>query len=190
MGNPFKEVGSALLGIAPAVANVLMPGVGGALVGTALKTVGAVVGVDDPDPKGLAKKLTTALQGGLTPEQMTALKQADNDFAVRMKELDVDLESLHQKDRDSARRMQSRTKSLTAPLLAFTVMASFIGALAGVFMLATGATDMNASVATLVGAVVGYASAKADQICSFYFGSSEGGDTAAQHLADVAKGGK
>ena len=68
-------------------------------------------------------------------------------------------------------------------------MAAFIGALAGVFYLATDSAPLDPTVATLVGAVVGYASAKADQVISFFFGSSEGGDSAQQHLAEVAKGG-
>ena len=141
-------------------------------------------------PQDIAKRLSTALQGGLTPEQMQKLKEADQSFELQMRELDIDLERVHHEDRDSARRMQVKTRSYTMPVLAFLVILAFIGSLAGVFWLAAGPETLDPTVATLVGAVVGYAAAAMNQLCSFFWGSSEGGDQAAQHLADVAKKGQ
>ena len=182
--NPLKSLGKSLLGIAPTLANALLPGVGGVVAGSALKALGGVLGDEDPDPA----KLHDAMQRGLSPETMAALKKADQAFAVQMRELDVDLERIHSEDRDSARKMQMRTKSWSAPTLAWLTMAAFIASIAGVFYLAVDDQPLDATVATLVGAVVGYASAKADQVISFFFGSSESGDAATQHLADAARG--
>ena len=184
----LKGLGKSLLGIAPAIAGVLVPGVGGPIAGTALKALSKAVGIDAKDGEDLGKKLTTALSGGLTPEQLAAVKKADNEFQVQMKELDIDLAKVHAGDRDSAREMQIKTRGWTGPALAGLVMLSFIAAVVGVFYLAVDDQPLDASVSTLVGAVVGYASAKADQLCSFYWGSSEGNDQAQQHLADAAKG--
>ena len=186
----LKQLGESLLGIAPTLANALIPGVGGVVAGSALKAVSAAMGAKPGEDPGTPERLAQALSGGLTPEQMAALKKADNDFAIQMRELDVDVVRIHAGDRASARRMQSRTKSLTAPALAAVVMVAFILSLVGVFVLAVDDQPLDATVATLVGAVVGYASAKADQVVSFWFGSSEGGAEATQHLADAANGRK
>lgn len=182
----LKDLGKSLLGIAPALATAL----GGPLAGTAVKALSGALGQDMGEGEGAAKRLSQALSGGLTPEQLAAVRKADNEFAVQMRELDIDLARVHADDRASARRMQSRTKSLTAPMLAAIVMAAFILSLVGVFVLAVDDQPLDATVATLVGAVVGYASAKADQVVSFWFGSSEGGNDATQHLADAANGRK
>ena len=189
--NPLKSLGSTLLGIAPALANAVLPGVGGVVAGCAIKAISGALGLDaDPADGKAVQRLSDALSAGLGPEQLAALKQADQEFEIQLKELDVDVTRIHQADRDSARAMQVRTRSWTAPALAALTMVAFIAAIAGVFYLAVDDQPLDATVATLVGAVVGYASAKADQVISFFFGSSEGADTASAHLADVAKGGK
>lgn len=191
MKNPLKSLGGALLGIAPALANAVLPGVGGVVAGSAVKAISDALGIEEVDPRNAksVQQLSDALGGGLSPEQMAALKKADQEFEVRLKELDVDVTRIHQQDRDSARRMQVKTRSWIAPALAALTMAAFVASIVGVFHLATDDRPLDPTVATLVGAVVGYASAKADQVISFFFGSSEGGDAAAQHLADVAKDG-
>lgn len=189
--NPLKSLGHTLLGIAPALANAVLPGVGGVVAGTAVKAISGALGIEaDPKDGKAVQRLSDALSTGLSPEQMAALQQADQEFEVRLKELDVDVTRIHQADRDSARAMQVRTRSRTAPALAALTMGAFIAAIAGVFYLAVDDRPLDATVATLVGAVVGYASAKADQVISFFFGSSEGDHAAAAHLADVAKGGR
>lgn len=191
MKNPLKSLGSTLLGIAPALANAVLPGVGGVIAGSAIRAISSALEIEAPDPKDrqAVQRLSDVLSGGLSPEQMAALQRADQEFEVRLKELDVDVTRIHQKDRDSARRMQVLTRSWIMPALAALAMAAFIASIVGVFHLATDDQPLDPTVATLVGAIVGYASAKADQVISFFFGSSEGGDAAAQHLADVAKNG-
>ena len=181
----LKKLGESLLGIAPTLANALLPGVGGVVAGSAVKAVSAALGTKE-DPQALA----TVLNQGLGPEALKALKEADSQFAIRMKELDVDVMRIHADDRASARRMQTKTKSLTAPSLAGVTMVAFILCIAGVFYLAVDDQPLDPTVATLVGAVVGYASAKADQVIAFFFGSSESGNDATAHLADAANGRK
>ena len=48
-----------------------------------------------------------------TPEQLLALKTAEQDFAVKMRELDIDLERIANADRDSARNREVATKDWT-----------------------------------------------------------------------------
>lgn len=191
MSNPLKTLGKSLLGIAPALASALVPGVGGIVAGSALKAVSGALGQDLGEGEAGAKRLADALSGGLTPEQMAALKKADQEFAARMKELDVDLERVYQEDRASARRMQVKTRSWAAPALAFIIVGAFIATVGGVFalMLLDGAqASSEPAMLTMLGAVIGYVSAKADSIVSFYFGSSEGGNDAQKDLAEAVKG--
>ena len=49
----------------------------------------------DSSEKDVSKAMAAA-----TPDQLLALKQADQDFAVRMRELDIDLEKIAASDRD------------------------------------------------------------------------------------------
>ena len=189
----LKKLGESLLGIAPTLANALLPGVGGVVAGSALKAVSAAMGAKPGEEPGTPERIAQALSGGLTPEQMAALKKADNDFALQMKELDVDVMRLHADDRASARRMQVKTRSWAAPILAFTIVAAFIGTVIGVFVLMAVDGEQASSepaMLTMLGAVIGYVSAKADSIVAYYFGSSEGGDAATQHLADAARNGR
>lgn len=97
---------------------------GGPLGGMA---VGAIA-----DALGLSDKTTDAVKqalSGATPEQMLALKKADQEFAARMQELGFKnietLEKIAADDRDSARRMQTATPSLMPAILTVFIWALF-----------------------------------------------------------------
>jgi hypothetical protein len=149
------------------VAPVLGTALGGPLGGMAARAVaGAVLGNEDAGEAEIA----AALQGA-TPETLLALKKADQDFAVRMKELDIDVDALHQRDRDSARDREKTVGGYANPVLAAVILGGFFAVAAAVI---AGHAGADPATATLVGAVVGYASAKADQVVAYYFGSSKG----------------
>jgi hypothetical protein len=85
---------------------------------------------------GLSEKTTEAIKGavsGAGPEQLLALKQADQAFALQMKALDfksvADLEAIAAGDRDSARKMQTSTQSFVPALLTCFVVATFTATL-------------------------------------------------------------
>ena len=81
-----------LLKIVGAVAPSIATAIGGPLGGMAMKVVAEVLGLPgDSSEKDVAKAMASA-----TPDQLLALKQADQDFAVRMRELDIDLEKLQE----------------------------------------------------------------------------------------------
>ena len=83
-----------------AVAPALGTALGGPLGGMALAAISdALLG----KPNGSEAEIVTALKAG-GPEVLLKLKEADQAFAVRMRELDIDVERLHQQDRGSARQ--------------------------------------------------------------------------------------
>ena len=178
----LDDLGNAIGKIAPTIATAL----GGPLAGAGVAVLAKALGLEDPEKPVPATRVMEAMKT-MTPEQAAAIRKADNDFRERMRELDIEEVALHVEDRKSARKTWVETKSLTVPLLAAIVIAAFIAALAGVFWLAVRDDEMNATMATLVGAVVGYASAKADQVVSFFFGSSQGSKEKTDALASAAR---
>lgn len=152
--------------VAPTIATAL----GGPLAGMATKAIAGALGLsEDTDDDAVATAVANA-----TPDQLLALKQADQTFAVRMRELDIDLERIAAGDRDSARKRETATGDWTPKVLAFVIIGGFFAVVA--YVLGKGLNDMDAAAAAFAGTLVGYVSAKAEQVVSYYFGSSSGSD--------------
>jgi len=166
--------------IVKTVAPVLGTAIGGPLGGLATRTIaGALLGDEDASEDQIAAAVQSA-----SPDQLLALKKADQEFKLRMKELDIDIERIHQQDRDSARTRETKTgDSWTPRILAFIVIFGFLSMVA--YVIAKGLGVQNADSAALVGTLIGYVSAKAEQVISYYFGSSAGSKSkdAAVHKA-------
>ena len=85
--------------IVKTVAPVLGTALGGPMGGLAARTIaGAVLGDETASEDQIAQAVAAA-----SPEQLLALKKADQDFQLRMKELEVDIVRIDQQDRGSAR---------------------------------------------------------------------------------------
>ena len=181
----LKRLGESLLSVAPTIAGALVPG-GGVLAGAAVQAVGAALGIEKPTPDAVKK----ALDEGLSPDQLLAIRKADQDFATRMKELDVDVTRIHQADRKDARRMQVRTKSFVTGAIAITVTLatlSFFGYVAHeAFTPEPHGPQADPAMMQLVALLVGNLTGAFTTILAFYYGSSEQGGDEAQHMADAA----
>ncbi len=171
-----------LLKIVGAVAPTIATAIGGPLGGMAMKVVAEVLGLPaDSSEKDVSKAMAAA-----TPDQLLALKQADQDFAVRMRELDIDLEKIAASDRDSARRREAQVRDWMPRVLAFVVVAGFM---ATVFLVLLGYVDgmKDPLMATTVGTLIGFVSAKCEQVVAYYFGSSSSSQQKTQLLAGGQK---
>ena len=152
--------------VAPGLATAL----GGPLAGAAVQTIStAVLG----KPDGTEEEVALAVASG-GADALLKLKEAENAFAIKMKELGVDLEKVHAGDRNSAREREVKTGDVWTPrILAATIIGGFLAMVASVLLgKVTGITDPVA--AGMIGTLIGYVSAKADQVVSYYFGSSAG----------------
>jgi hypothetical protein len=109
-----------LKSIAPTVATVL----GGPLAGLAVKTLGDAIGIDEPTQDKIERALTGSQ---LTAEQILAIKNAEQALVVKMKELDIRLEEVEGKDRDSARQMQIQTRARTPAVLSWVIVTAALG---------------------------------------------------------------
>lgn len=146
--------------IAPTVATAL----GGPLAGAAVTTLStALLGTPDGTEAKVAEAIRT------DPDALVKLRTAELEFQARLTELDVDLERIHQADRDSARQRELSTQDSTPRVLAYLVIVGFIGIIGAVLFAPVKVTD-----SALLGVLIGYISAKAEQVVSYYFGSSSG----------------
>lgn len=153
-----------------AVAPTLATALGGPLAGAAVSALSsAVLGRPDGKEQDVA---AAVLHGG--DEVLLQIRQAELAFQTRMRELDIDLERVHQADRASARLRETGSGDNWTPrVLAGVIVAGFLGT---VYYVLSGRVEglKDPMVAGLVGTLIGYVSAKADQVISYYFGSSAG----------------
>ena len=106
-------------------------------IGTALGgPLGGMAVTAAANALGLGEKTTDAIKNaisGATPEDLLALKEADQNFALQMQALGfkqiTDLEGIAAADRDSARKMQIGTQSFVPALLTCFVVGAFTATL-------------------------------------------------------------
>jgi hypothetical protein len=116
-------------------------------------------------PLGDHAAASAALEAA-TPEQLLALKKAENDFTVQMKTLDIAEEKLSFDDTASARRMAVDTKDTTPRNLAYMVLGGTAVAIGATL---AGFTHVDSA---LAGTLIGYMISECKSIMQFYFGSS------------------
>lgn len=148
--------------VAPALATAL----GGPLAGMAVKAIAAGLGTVGKD--GAHADVESAVLAA-DPATLLRLKEIGLQFEKDMATLGVDLEKLVAEDRASARaREVSLGGDFTVRILAYVIIGSFC---ALVFSVLFGQVTAES---TIAGAVIGYLSAKAEQVTAYYFGSSVG----------------
>jgi hypothetical protein len=144
--------------VAPTIATAL----GGPLAGLAVEAVSKALGVSGDEAKSMLD------EGKMSADQIAQVKVAELELQKQAQSLGLNFEQLAVADRSSAREMQVATKSLLVPTLAIIIVVSFIGVVVGTMM---GLSHIESAMA---GTLVGYLSAKAEQVVAFYFGSSAG----------------
>ena len=146
---------------------------GGPLGGAAGKLIAQALGGDDTKatPDDLAK-----LVQSVTPEQLLALKDADQAFQIQLRTLDIaeikDLEALAAQDRASARARETAVKDWTPRVLAYGVVIAW--AVINGFLLkhAMAGSSLPPDMATIIMRVLGTLDAALTFVLGYYFGSS------------------
>lgn len=151
-----------------AIAPTLATALGGPFAGMAVKAASeALLGRDD----GSEEEVASALLGA-TPDQLVAVKKAGADFAIRMKELDVDLDRIHAGDRDSARKRQAATGDQTPRNLAYLYASAFFGVIGFQCYLGLQQIDIPIMVGKSLDITLGVLTAMVLGSKEYYFGSS------------------
>ena len=152
-------------GLAPVLGTAL----GGPLGGMAGAFLADQLGI--PQGSGRGDALAAAVKSG-DPEIQLKIQQADQAFKLRLQELGIQEAAIYAQDRANARDRERAVGGYAVPILGGVTIAGFFACAAWVL---TGNVTIGAD-AGLVGTVVGYTSAKAEQVISYYFGSSAGQD--------------
>lgn len=156
------NLGSTALQVLRTVAPTIALAVGGPFGPIAAAAIHAVLGTSSD------KEASTALSAA-TPDQLVALKKAENDFTVQMQQLGIDEEKLTFDDRANARSMEVDTKSATPTILAYMITAGFFAILA--YLIIYGKPQTGGDVMLVL---VGSLGTAWTAIVSYYFGSSAG----------------
>jgi hypothetical protein len=169
MSDTMSDIWRGAKGVLGAVAPVLATAMGGPLAGQAVSAIAMALGLGpDTEEQAVAQAVAKA-----SPEQLLALKMADQRFKLEMEKLGVELERIAVEDRSSARKREAAVRDWTPRILGFTIIFGFLYTVWAV-MQGSVPNLRDPTTATMVGAVIGYISAKADQVISYYFGSSAG----------------
>lgn len=147
--------------LAPTVATA----VAGPLGGAAITAIGSILGIDSPTQDKIAKAIQC---GQLTSDQLAEIKKLELQYQNEEQERGFRYEDLAFKDRDSARQREVNTGDKVTRNLAYFVIASFVAIVATTL---AGWTKVDT---VLAGTLIGYLSAKAEQVIAYYFGSSSG----------------
>ena len=155
------EIMLGLLNVVPHLVKGLKGGLGGA-VKSVLSSAGVNMDGDNPE-KGLKNYIKHA-----TPEQLAAIKVADNQFKLDMERLGIDLAKIAAEDRSNARAMQVNTRSKLVPFLALFIIMACFGLAAFLFFKNIPSANRDL-INIFFGLLVGYAG----NVVTFYFGSSD-----------------
>ncbi|MGQ0595839.1 hypothetical protein [Aquabacterium sp.] len=147
--------------VAPGLATAL----GGPLSGTAVAAIVNALGIQG----GSADQAKAAVKAA-DPADLLKLKEADEKFVADMAKLGIDILTLENSDRASARNREVSIKDNTTKVLAYLIVGTFLGVACSLVL---GGTKVDT---VMGGTVLGYLSAKAEQVASYYFGSSSGSE--------------
>jgi len=138
---------------------------------------------------GLTDKTTDAIKqaiGGATPEQLLALKQADQGFALQMQELGFkqlsDLEAIAAGDRKDARDMQKSVRSWVPAALSCGITVGYFAVLIGMM---TGRFSISDNQAMLL--MLGSLSTAWVSVMAFWFGTTNSSQNKDALIARTAK---
>lgn len=183
-----------LLNVAPSIA----AGLGGPLAGTAVQALSnALTGKPDSTEVELAKLASK----GLNPEQFAAIKKVDNDFAIAMKNADIDLVKINNAHdeayladvQDARKNNASNDDVFKLGIVILLTFAFAIGlSLYGSYQLLVGGIVPKdpATVAAVfgsLGTLIGYLSSNAQSVIQFYYGSSQGSANKTQAMQEAFK---
>lgn len=176
MSSKWKEIVGS---VAPALATAL----GGPLAGAAVKTIATqVLGKTDATEKDVEQAIVAG-----DSQTLLKLREVDGEFKKAMLDAGVNLEKIAAEDRANARKREADTHDSATPrILAAVVVGGFFYCVVTVVS-GNLPSLKDPVIAGLVGTVLGYASAKADQVVSYYFGSSSSSRSKDKAISDIAK---
>jgi hypothetical protein len=163
--------------VAPTIATAL----GGPLAGMATSAVSkALLG----KPDGTEAEIADTITKSTDPDILLKIKQVEQEFAAKMKQLDIDVYKIEADDRASARAREVATKDWMPKVLAlfYTIGYFVILGVMWKFPLPPESKD-------LINTLFGIISAAQMAIITYYFGSSAGSARKSEMIDEAMKKG-
>jgi hypothetical protein len=162
----YQKIGDAVVDFAPGIATVLAAtGVGA----PAAAAVGALGALGRAFGLGSISKPEEVLQAiSVDPEIRLKAMIAENDFKVKQRDQEIEILRLELADLKSARDMNVAKPDSVNKVLSYGIILAFVLTV-GLTLLGYAKVE-----SALAGTLIGYLSAKAEQIIAFHFGSSRG----------------
>lgn len=159
------------------VAPWISAAIGGPLGSAAVGAVSDALGLSDKTEESIKQALT-----GVTPEQMLAIKKADQEFQLKMQELGFnqikDLSLIEANDRDSARKREMEVKDHTPRNLAYAITIGFFSTL--LFLMFAEIPDKSKDVLYIM---LGTLQTAWGACIAYYLGSTSGSKAKSELLA-------
>jgi hypothetical protein len=186
----LNQIASVIKGIAPTIATVFGGPGAGALVGLGLNTLGKFLGI--PEDSATAENVLQAAQAAATdPEIRLKIMAAENDFALKLKGLELEELKAALADVQSAREREKAIVGKTGKLdinlyvLAWVMVVGFF-ILTGMMYFYPLPKGSEGPINQLFGAVV----AGLSMVLGYFFGSSKGSHDKDQLLLQANSKGK
>lgn len=157
------------------VAPTLGAALGGPLGGLAGQILGGLVSGDKPG--ALEEAILTQ-----KPETLLALKQAENDFKLKLREMDIDEEKIFADDRASAREL-AKVDMGPHKLLSLVFIGGYFIIMAAFFV---GKVDIDPTLKEPFLILIGVITANVPSIMQFWFGTSSGSQRKTDLLVEKA----
>jgi len=169
-------LGEKALQILRTVAPTVALAVGGPFGPLASAALSAVLGTPKDDGKATEAALLTA-----TPDQLLALKKADQDFELQLEKLGIEKDKLVFDDIANARAREIAVKDSTPRYMAYLVTVGFFGVLG--YLVVEGKPVSGGDVMLVM---VGSLGTAWTGIVAYYFGSSAGSAAKTDALNTIA----
>lgn len=155
-------------GIVGTVAPTLATALGGPLAGMAVTAISqAALGKAD----GTEREVSEVIAAAKDPTILVKLKEAEQVFTEKMRQLDIDLEKIAADDRASARQREVAVRDQTPRNLAYGYTLGYFIVLGLIILNGAG---IKAEAKDMVNVLLGVLSAAEVGIITYYFGSSAG----------------
>jgi len=150
-------------GLLKALAPTIGTAVGGPMGGMAAKMVASKLGIKKTDTQSIEEALEEA-----SPEQLEEIKVAEKEFALKMKQMNVDVFAKQVEDVQDARKVFGDD-----PIPKLFAMLALVGFLAYVFLVTMQDPESNDD--AIVNLVLGYLGGLVSGISAFFFGANNSG---------------
>tara|TARA_R100000656_G_scaffold95366_1_gene69219 strand:+ start:91 stop:558 length:468 start_codon:yes stop_codon:yes gene_type:complete len=147
-------------GLLKALAPTIGTAVGGPMGGMAAKMVASKLGIKKTDTQSIEEALEEA-----SPEQLEEIKVAEKEFALKMKQMNVDVFAKQVEDVQDARKVFGDD-----PIPKLFAMLALVGFLAYVFLVTMQEPESNDD--AIVNLVLGYLGGLVSGISAFFFGAN------------------